>query len=107
MMAYDYAPDRRGLRRSRRSLRRDPLLVAAAVVCAVLFLLLLAQAAYGGTFALSGDHVVVAPGQTLWSIAGQHYPGDDVRARVDQIIAANHLPSAALQAGQTLVLPAP
>jgi hypothetical protein len=106
MMAYDFAPSRRGLRRSRRSLRRDPLILAAALVCAVLFLLLLAQAAYGGS-SVGGERVQVQPGQTLWSIANQHYPGEDVRVRVDQIIVANHLHNAQVDAGATLVLPAP
>jgi hypothetical protein len=106
MMAYDLAPTRRGLRRSRRSLRRDPILVAAAVLCAVLLLILLGQAVYGGT-STGGEQVQVRSGQTLWSIANDRYPGDDVRARVDQIITANHLPNAQVDAGQTLVLPAP
>ncbi|HZS14888.1 MAG TPA: LysM peptidoglycan-binding domain-containing protein [Candidatus Dormibacteraeota bacterium] len=106
MIAYDYAPSRRGLRRSRRSLRRDPLLVAAAVACAVLLMMLLGQVVYGGT-SVGGQQVQVQSGQTLWSIAAQRYPGDDVRARVDQIVAANHLSGGAVEAGQTLVLPAP
>jgi hypothetical protein len=106
MMAYDFASPRRGLRRSRRSLRRDPLLVAVALACALLLMLLLGQAVYGGT-SVGGEQVQVQAGQTLWSIAGQHYPGDDVRSRVDQIVAANHLSGGQVQAGQTLVLPAP
>lgn len=106
MTALDYAPSRRGLRRSRRSQQRDPLLVAAAVVCAVLFFVLLAHAAYGGT-AVAGEHMVVQPGQTLWSIAADRYPGDDVRTRVDEIIDANHLSGGQVYAGETLVLPAP
>lgn len=106
MIALDYAPSRRGLRRSRRSLRRDPVVVAAAVLCAVLFLVLLARAAYGGT-SVGGERILVQPGQTLWSIAGERYPGDDVRTRVDQIIDANHLQGAQLHAGETLTLPSP
>lgn len=106
MMAYDLAPTRRGLRRSRRSLRRDPLIVAAALLCAVLLMILLGQAVYGGT-SVGGEGVQVQAGQSLWSIANAHYPGDDVRARVDQIITANHLPTGQVQAGQSIVLPAP
>jgi len=106
MMASDFAPTRRGLRRSRRSLRRDPLLAAAAVLCAVLFLVVLARAAYGGT-SFAGERIQVQPGQTLWSIAADRYPGDDIRARVDAIITANHLRGGGVDAGETLVLPAP
>ena len=106
MLAYDFAPPRRGMRRSRRSLRRDPLIVAAALVCAVLCMLLLGQAVYGGT-SVGNQPVQVQAGQTVWSIAGEHYPGDDVRARVDQIIATNHLSGAQVAAGQTLLLPPP
>lgn len=106
MMALDYAPSRRGLRRSRRSLRRDPLVVLAALACAALFLLVLAHAVYGGT-SFAGQRVQVQPGQTLWSIAAERYPGDDVRTRVDQIIAANHLQGGQVDAGEMLVLPAP
>lgn len=49
--------------------------------------------------------VVVQPGDTLWSIAAEHYPSDDVRARVDDIERANGLSSPAIKAGQSLVLP--
>jgi LysM domain len=106
MMALDYAPARRGLRRSRRSWRRDPLVVAVAVLCAILFLVVLAHAAYGGT-SVGGEQVRVQPGQTLWTIATERYPGDDVRTRVDEIISVNHLQGAEVDAGQTLLLPAP
>jgi type II secretory pathway component PulL len=106
MMALDYAPTRRGLRRSRRSWRRDPLVVAAAILCAVLFLVVLARAAYGGT-SMAGEQIRVQPGETLWSIATQHYPGDDVRTRVDEIISANHLQGGRVEAGETLLLPSP
>jgi hypothetical protein len=106
MIAYDYAPSRRGLRRSRRSLRRDPVIVAVALTCAVLVLLLLGRVAYGGT-SIGPEQVQVQAGQSLWTTATTHYPGDDTRDRVDQLIAANHLGSAQVEPGQTLVLPAP
>jgi LysM repeat protein len=50
--------------------------------------------------------VVVQPGDTLWSIAAAHYPGDDVRVRVDDIERANGLQSPTIEAGQELRLPA-
>jgi LysM repeat protein len=48
--------------------------------------------------------VTVRPYQTLWSIAQTHY-GGDVRDAVWQIEQANHLRSADVRVGQTLVLP--
>jgi nucleoid-associated protein YgaU len=48
--------------------------------------------------------VTVRAYQTLWSIAQQHYAGD-VRDAVWQIEKANHLRSADVRVGQTLVLP--
>jgi LysM repeat protein len=47
---------------------------------------------------------VVRPTDTLWAIAAQHYAGD-TREGVWQIEQRNHLRSATLRPGQTLVLP--
>lgn len=49
--------------------------------------------------------VVVQPGDTLWSIAAQRYPGDDVRDRVQDIELANGLQGPQIEAGETLRLP--
>jgi LysM repeat protein len=48
--------------------------------------------------------VTVRAYETLWSIAQQHYSGD-VRDGVWQIEKANHLRSADVRVGQTLVRP--
>jgi len=48
--------------------------------------------------------VTVRAYDTLWSIAEQHYAGD-VRDAIWQIEKANHLQSADVRVGQTLVLP--
>ena len=45
------------------------------------------------------------PGDTVWSIAVEHYPADDVRVRVDDIEQANGLAGPTIQVGQTLRLP--
>jgi nucleoid-associated protein YgaU len=83
------------------SVRR--LLAAVAAVC--IFSLGFALAARGG--AEPGyTTVVVQPGDTLWSIATEHYPGDDVRVRVDDIEQANGLDGPTIGVGQTLKLPA-
>lgn len=49
--------------------------------------------------------VLVQPGDTLWSIASEHYPADDERVRVDDIEQANGLHGPVIQVGQTLRLP--
>jgi LysM repeat protein len=48
--------------------------------------------------------VTVRAYETLWSIAQQHY-GGDVRDGIWQLEKANHLRSADVRVGQTLVLP--
>ena len=79
-------------------------LVVGTVVLLVGASLGLAVAAHGGTEP-SYTTVVVQPGDTLWSIASEHYPADDVRVRVDDIEQANGLQGPAIQVGQTLRLP--
>jgi nucleoid-associated protein YgaU len=64
-----------------------------------------AVVAHGGT-QQPETVVVVQPGDTLWSIASEHYPSDDVRVRVEDIERANGLQSPVIEAGQTLRLPA-
>jgi nucleoid-associated protein YgaU len=66
--------------------------------------LALALVVHGGTPAVYTE-VVVQPGDTLWSIATEHYPSDDVRIRVDDIERLNGLHSPRIEAGQTLRLP--
>jgi hypothetical protein len=51
--------------------------------------------------------VVVAPGETLWSIAERVAPDRDPRGVVDQIRRINDLPGGDVQAGQTLRLRTP
>lgn len=66
--------------------------------------LALAVVVHGGTRAVYTE-VVVQPGESLWGIASEHYPADDVRVRVDEIERLNGLHSARIEAGQTLRLP--
>ena len=47
--------------------------------------------------------VLVRPGDTMWSIARRIQPHGDVRALVDQLVAANG--SSSLQAGDRVVVP--
>ncbi len=83
-----------------RSVRR----LLAAVAAVSLFGIGLALGAHGSTSA-AYTTIVVLPGDTLWSIAAEHYPADDVRVRVDDIEQANGLAGPTIQVGQTLRLP--
>ena len=76
----------------------------AAVAAVSLFGVGLALGAHGSTSA-GYTTVIVQPGDTLWSIATEHYPNDDVRVRVDDIEQANGLAGPTIQVGQTLRLP--
>src|SRR5207302_29576 len=80
---------------------RRAVVVAGAVVAISLGL---AVAAHGGT-APAYTNVVVQPGDTLWGIASEHYPADDVRARVQDIEQANGLRGPTIEVGQSLHLP--
>ena len=73
------------------------LVLAAALVLAT------GRLAYGSGPQTS-DRVVVAPGDTVWSIVAAHYRGDP-RAHVDAILQANRLSTPLLTPGQTLQLP--
>lgn len=72
------------------------------VVTAIL-LIATARLAYGSG-PVASDTVVVAPGDTVWSIASAHFPGDP-RPHVQEILVANHLGSPTLTPGQTLRIP--
>lgn len=84
------------------------------VVVAVVSLLLAAPLVWGATAAASSPvppvpvraHAV-EPGESLWGLAATvAEPGQDVRDVVRELQELNGLPSASLQVGQTLHLPA-
>jgi LysM repeat protein len=79
--------------------------LAAVMLLALSVSVGLAVVAHGGT-AAQDSTVVVQPGDTLWSIAAQRYPSEDVRARVDEIEQVNGLHSPSIEAGEILHLPA-
>lgn len=78
--------------------------LAAVFLLALSVSLGFAVVAHGGA-ASQDSTVVVQPGDTLWSIATEHYPSDDVRARVEGIERANGLHSPLIEVGRTLRLP--
>ncbi|MEZ5176942.1 MAG: LysM domain-containing protein [Acidimicrobiales bacterium] len=99
--------------------RTGPASVAVAAALVAVVLLVVATLAVGrGALAglapapataeapatASGRTVVVAPGDTLWSIARRLQPTGDVRPLVDRLAAANG--GAAIAAGDRLVVPA-
>ncbi|MFN2556920.1 MAG: hypothetical protein ABR592_08620 [Nitriliruptorales bacterium] len=56
----------------------------------------------------AGDHVTVAPGQTLWDIAVAHTPpGSDPRAYLLQLREANGLDGRPVPAWTVVLLPRP
>jgi LysM repeat protein len=73
------------------------------VVLAAALLLVSGRLAYGSG-PIASDRVVVAPGDTVWSIAAAHYQGDP-RPHVAAILEANRLATPVLTPGQSLQLP--
>ncbi len=76
---------------------------ALVLVAALAVMVALSRVAQGGEAAAT---VVVQPGDTLWTIAAERYPGDDPRARIDEIERLNNLAGPVIVVGETLRLPA-
>lgn len=73
------------------------------LVLAAILVVATGRLAYGSG-PVPSDTVVVAPGDTVWTIAASHFRGDP-RPHVDEILVANHLSSPILTPGQTLRIP--
>jgi LysM repeat protein len=87
---------------------RFVLLLALALLVVGVSLLLGARGAQadGPVPAHEVERHVVATGETLWAIASSiATPDQDVRDVVSQLVQLNGLPSSALTAGQTIVVP--
>jgi nucleoid-associated protein YgaU len=80
---------------------RNSAVLAGAVLALSLGLAKVAEGGAQGGYAT----VTVEPGDTLWAIASDRYPGSDVRAKVWQIEQVNHLSGETLQPGETLQVP--
>jgi Tfp pilus assembly protein FimV len=90
-------------------LTRRGRLVLVAVVATLLLLAfsigrVMSNAAPSGSAKPTTHTVVVAPGDTAWSIARAAMPRLDGRDAVDRLLALNHS-DGRLQVGQTLVVP--
>ena len=95
------------LRLTRRGRRLALAVALGAAVALGLVVAPLVEGAGDGGLRLAGDRsVVVQPGDTVWSIAGEVTGADqDVRTVVDAIEELNDLEGAALVPGQVLELP--
>ncbi|MGF7030595.1 LysM repeat protein [Paenibacillus mucilaginosus] len=58
-----------------------------------------------GTALEEHEFVYVHQGDTLWEIASEYAPDEDIRDYIDEIKKLNGLKSSALQTGQKLLLP--
>jgi LysM domain len=96
--------------------RRGRVVVGAlAVIVATVGVTVASMAAAGGAQAANHGRpaagyaglrqIVVRPGQTLWSIAAQVEPSADPRLVVAEIMTANAMTSAVIEAGQLLWVP--
>jgi len=93
------------LRLTRRGRIVLSVLVALPFIVAILVALVnggVATASAGG----STVTITVSAGQTLWSLAEAIAPGSNPADVVADIVSVNSLDGGAVQAGQTLVLPA-
>lgn len=100
------SPERIGVRRLRLTRRGRRLVLALALGCAVALGSLVEGAGDGGLQLAGERSVVVEPGDTVWSIAGEVAGADqDVRTVVDAIEELNDLEGSVLVPGQVLELP--
>jgi LysM repeat protein len=73
------------------------------LVLATILVIATGRLAYGSG-PMAADMVVVAPGDTVWSIAAARYRGDP-RPHVEAILQANHLTTPLVMPGQALLIP--
>ncbi len=101
----DYVPASR-LRLTRRG--RLSLLISSIVLLFTAFSVgqVMSNAAGSGPATHTTHTIVVAPGDTAWSIAREAMPTLDGRDAVDRLLALNHS-NGNIRAGQTLTVPGP
>jgi LysM repeat protein len=104
----DAAAGGQGARGSLRLTRRGRvvlLLLLLAIGAAVSLAVTSAGAASSTVQQVPVQQLTVAPGDTLWSIAGEVAPQADRRDTVDEIRELNALTGSALHVGQRLAVP--
>jgi LysM domain-containing protein len=60
-----------------------------------------------GMRTVASRRIVVARGETLWSIARRWFPGEDPRLVIDRIERANRVASGGIAPGEVLAVPGP
>ena len=104
-MIQDALGPQRFARRARRRSRPARLALIAATAAAGL--VAVGGVAYAGSATPDTQRVTVHAGDSLWRIAGAHYPGRNIEEEISAIEAANHLDGAQIRPGEVLYLPAP
>jgi LysM domain len=92
--------------------RRGRIVVLLALVAGGLLVMLTLTGLFGGS-AVAGTTpthpatriIVVQPGQTLWSIAGQVAPHADRRDTIARIVELNAMPNSGVSAGARIAVP--
>lgn len=91
------------LKKEKQRMRRNRLLVLLTVV---LMLLCITAYAWGDTKSVTYQEVIVSPGDTLWSIAGEYTDlSEDVRKTVREIKRINDGAENTLYPGDVLLVP--
>lgn len=89
----------------RTHVRRRRAVALVSIVSAVALLSPATDALGGAQQAPAPRHLVVGPGDTLWSIATSIEPSRDPRQVVAALVEANALDGATIAPGQVLVIP--
>lgn len=108
MYAYADRPLPATVLRARRPVAPWRIAVRRLVLGAVVFamtVVFMAQAVHGQG-PTGYEQVTVKPGDTVWSIASDRYPGADTREKVDEILRANGLREPTVFPGEHLRVPA-
>jgi hypothetical protein len=104
-------PRPRPARRHQRAVYRRRRVLAALVGLGLVLTIARAGATLGGSPLATPErlphvqHIVVQPGDTLWSIASRAAPGHDLRPVVDAMV--HTLGSSTVVAGETIAVPTP